>query len=267
MSDTANILLLAFFGSIVALIGGVIFLVKKSWSSWLSAYSVPFAAGVLLTVSFLGILPEAIHLQGDSALFWTLIAFLTAYLFEHFLFGIHHHENTAQASRYQSAIPLVVIGDTIHNFVDGVTIAAAYLINPGLGVITTVSTFLHEVPHEIGDFGIMLKAGWRRKSILIVNILSASTTLIGALLLLFVIRDSQLNGVLLSVAAGLFIYLGATDFLPHIHEGKISNTKAVISLLLGVIIMLATISLIPHTHEQQPDHHPTYEAQPLPATP
>lgn len=256
MNDLINILGLAFVGSVVALVGGVLFLAKKSWSAWLSAYSVPFAAGVLLTVSLLGLLPEAVHMYGEGAFFVALVAFVAAYLFENFFFGIHHHGHECKHGlRYKTAIPLVIIGDTIHNFIDGVAIAATYMVNPGLGVITTASTFLHEVPHEIGDFGILLSAGWKRKKILLVNALSASTTILGALMVFFWVDNTAVIGVLLAISAGLFLYLGASDFLPNIHHGKINEKQAMVALLVGVVIMFLTFNMVPHSHGEEEHHH------------
>ncbi|MFC1649650.1 ZIP family metal transporter [Patescibacteria group bacterium] len=250
--DVINILLLATFGSIVALSGGVVFLYKKSWSNWLASYSVPFAAGVLLTVSLLGLLPEAVELAGNYAYLVVLMAFVGSYLFENLFFSIHHHEKDCKNCKHiGSSIPLIIIGDTVHNFIDGVVIAASYLINPGLGVITAVSTFLHEVPHEIGDFGILLNAGWSRSKTFYVNLFSASTTILGALLVVYFVSSPQIIGILMSIAAGLFLYLGASDFLPHIHEEDITPKKAMISLLLGVFIMAFVVSIVPHGHDTE----------------
>ena len=158
------------------------------------------------------------------------------------------------------SIPLVILGDTIHNFIDGVAIAATYLINPGLGVVTTISTFLHEVPHEIGDFGILLKAGWKKSSIILVNVVSASTTLAGAAFVYFFASGEVIIGTLLAIAAGLFLYLGASDFLPHIHENGISRKKGVLALLLGVLLMLASFSVVPHSHgDEGEEEHGIFE--------
>lgn len=252
-SDVANILLLAITGSLVALLGGVLFLYIPSWSRVLSRYSVPFAAGVLITVSLVGLLPEAVHGLGETAYVIVLLSFIISYLIEHFAFDLHHHESHKHHHTDNGPLYLVIIGDTIHNFIDGVAIAAAYLINPGLGVITTISTFLHEVPHEIGDFGILMKAGWEKAKILWVNVLSASFTIVGALLVLYLVPNEQVIGVLLAIAAGMFLYLGSSDFLPHASEG-LSKNKAMTSLLLGVVIMLAVFALVPHTHEPEAGH-------------
>jgi len=176
-----------------------------------------------------------------------LISFLTAYIFENFVFGLHHHDKPCRAHNHTSSIPLVIIGDTIHNFIDGVTIASTYLVSPGLGVITTVSTFLHEVPHEIGDFGILLKAGWRKGKVLAVNLASSLFTVVGALMVYFMNFSETMIGSLLAVAAGMFLYLGASDFLPQANEG-VSKKKSVVVLLLGALVMYGALSIVPHAH-------------------
>lgn len=248
MVNLFHLLLLALLGSIIALIGGVAFLFNRKWSDILEKHSIPFAAGVLITVSLVGLLPESVELLGENAYKLVLATFLSAYLFEHTFFGIHHHKEHRHGKDYKSAIPLVLIGDTIHNFIDGVAIGASFFVTPGLGLITAISTFLHEVPHEIGDFGILLKAGWKRKNIMAINIISASTTILGAFVVLTLSENSNLLGVLLSISSGIFLYLGASDFLPQIEVTKGSQVKHVLPLILGVIAMLLTLMAVPHTN-------------------
>ncbi len=258
MTDVFIILLLSIAGSVFGLVGGVLFLFQKKWSHLLSSYSVSFAAGVLLTVSLLGLMPESLHMMGENAFLIVLISFLGSYLFENYFVELHHHNDCDHKSHIHSSIPLVIIGDSIHNFIDGVAIAATYLISPGLGLITTASTFLHEVPHEIGDFGILLKAGWQKKNIIIANLLSSLTTIIGALLVFWIQPSEYIIGILMAISAGIFLYLGASDFLPHIHHHQNSKRASLLALIIGVIIMLTTISLIPHSHEEhdtEHDHH------------
>ncbi|OGM29991.1 hypothetical protein A2801_00535 [Candidatus Woesebacteria bacterium RIFCSPHIGHO2_01_FULL_41_10] len=250
MGNLLQLFLLALLGSVIALIGGVVFLFNKKLSSVLQTHSIPFAAGVLITVSLVGLIPEAIDQMGENALIVVLIAFFLAYLFEYFIVDIHHH---AEDHHHHSkvSVPLVVVGDTIHNFIDGVAIAASFFVSPGLGLITSLSTFLHEVPHEIGDFGILLKAGYGRKKVLLINLVSASATLVGAFVTVFIPEDSSFTGIMLAISAGIFLYLGAIDFLPHISDGHSSKLKSVVPLGLGIIIMVATLMLVPHSHEDE----------------
>ena len=212
-----QLFLLALLGSIVALLGGVVFLYDRKLSSTLERHSIPFAAGVLVTVALLALIPEAFELIGESALVIVLFSFFGAYLLEHFLVSIHHHERHHHHGRVQeSSVALVVMGDTIHNFIDGIAIAVSFFVNPGLGLATAFSTFLHEVPHEIGDFGILLSAGWKRRKILLINVISASFTIVGAFLTFFVAESNSFVGGMMAVSAGIFLYLGTIDFLPRI---------------------------------------------------
>ena len=247
MTDLVNIVLLALLGSVVALVGGVVFLSVKKWTKMLSLYSVPFAAGVLVTVALIGLLPEAVHMIGEKAFLVVMLSLMGSYLFENLFCELHHHDHGCGHDHHQRAIPLVILGDTIHNFIDGVAIAAAYLVNPGLGLVTAISTFLHEVPHEIGDFGILLKAGFSKKKVLGVNLVSALMTIVGALVVYFLARGEIFSGYLLAVAAGMFLYLGASDFLPHAGEG-IDKKKSMVVVLLGMGLMYLTLSVVPHGH-------------------
>ncbi len=247
MSDLLILFFLVFLAGVFSLIGGAAFLVKKEWSNFLARYSIPFAAGVLLTVSLIGLLPEADHLIGRLAYQIVLFTLISVYLFETWACRLHHHQPQENHYLFSGSALWVVIGDTIHNFVDGVAIAAAYLTNPGLGLITAVSTFLHEVPHEIGDFGILLGLGWRKKRVFTVNLLSSLATIIGAFLVFYFDPGEKIFGYLIALSAGMFLYLGASDFLPHADE-NLSPKKAIIALLLGVGLMYLTFQIVPHRH-------------------
>lgn len=231
------ILLLVTIGSILGLLGGIVFIFNKRLASILSANAVPFAAGVLLTAAFLDVLPEAIS-NGtiDRALSFVLLAIIGSFLIENFLFSLHHHGNDAQPT-IKNAVPLLIFGDTIHNFMDGVAIAASFIIDPKLGLLVAVATLLHELPHEIGDFGILLSASWKPAGALLVNFCSALASYLGAaFVLIFAGKLAGNLDVALAVASGMFIYLGASDFLPMVKTASASLGK-VVWLLSGVMIM------------------------------
>ncbi|MBU0572780.1 ZIP family metal transporter [Patescibacteria group bacterium] len=239
MNPLIAILLLSFVGSVAGLVGGVVFLLKKEWARTLCKYAVPFAAGVLLSVSLLHLLPEAVHLIGEPAYFIVLIALLFSFFFEQYFAHLHHHEGHKHVTIKASA-PLVVFGDTIHNFIDGVAIASAYLVDPYFGLVVTLSTFLHETPHEIGDFGVLMSAGWSRGKTFMANLLSATATFPGALLVYFYLRNAHDKiGILLAISAGIFLYLGASDFLPEVGEEEkgVSTWKKLSLLVIGILLM------------------------------
>lgn len=240
MHDSLSLLLvLTFIGSVAGLVGGVVFLIKKDWAKTLSHYAVPFAAGVLLSVSLLHLLPEAVHEIGEQGYLYVLIALLFSFFFEEYFAHLHHHEHHKR-SELKATVPLVIFGDTIHNFIDGVAIAAAYLTDPYFGFVVTFATFLHETPHEIGDFGILMTAGWTRGKAFLANLFSALATFPGALMVFFFIKDAHEKiGILLAISTGVFLYLGASDFLPEVGEEErgVAKWKKLTLLVFGVGIM------------------------------
>jgi len=246
MSDLLMIILLALLGGVVGLIGAVLFLKVKSLAKILERYSTPFAAGVLLTVSFLGLLPESFHLAGEKSFLIVFLSFIGSYLFENLFFDLHHHNHDEHGHGHSTSF-LVIFGDTIHNFIDGVAIAAAYLVNPGFGLVTAISSLLHEIPHEIGDFGVLLKNGFSKSKVFWTNFISSLATVAGAIYVYFYVAGESFQGILMAISAGMFIYLGASDFLPKAHK-DINKFKSIILLLLGVLLMYVTISAIPHSH-------------------
>lgn len=246
MTDLVKIVLLSILGGVVGLAGGVAMLTVKPWTKILSKYAVPFAAGVLLTVSLLGLIPEAVEITGEAAMGIVFLGFLAAYIFESVFFALHHHVGH-EHDKHSASVGLIIFGDTIHNFIDGIAIAASYLISPGLGLITAISTLLHEIPHEIGDFGILLKAGWKKGKIIGVNLISGLATVLGALAVYYLKPSELIEGNLLAVAAGLFLYLGASDFLPQAGEDD-NKWRSMLVMLLGVGVMYLTLSLVPHSH-------------------
>jgi zinc and cadmium transporter len=247
MNGLFELILLALLGSVVALVAGVVFLSVDKWSKILSKYSVPFAAGVLITVALIGLLPEATHVLEEKSFLVVLLTFLGAYVFENLVCDLHHHDHGSGCKDHSGSAVLVIVGDTIHNFIDGVAIGASYLVSPGLGLVAAVSTFLHEVPHEIGDFGVLLKSGFNKKNIILINLLSSLTTVVGAIMVYFLNVNEMVVGYLLAGAAGMFLYLGASDFLPHAGE-EMSKKRAMSVLLVGVVVMYLTLSVVPHGH-------------------
>lgn len=247
MSQLLELLGLSLIGSVAGLVGGAVFLIKKSLAEKFCRFAVPFAAGVLLSTSLLHLLPEAAHKVGSDAFLIVLIALLSSFFFEQYFARLHHHEHHHR-SKLASSAPLVIFGDTIHNFIDGVAIASAFLIEPRFGLIVALACFLHETPHEIGDFGILVAAGWSRRETFIANLLSSLTTIPGALLVFYFVKDAHEGvGMLLAVSAGVFLYLGASDFLPEVgeHRDGVAAWKKFLPLVFGVVLMYLLTLVIP----------------------
>lgn len=248
MENFLAIFTLATLGSVAGLAGGLLMLSKMSWRRSLSVHAVPFAAGVMLAVSLLDILPEAIkETEAGFVLKVVLVVMVTAFFFEQFFFHLHHHAEHHRTT-LKSSMPLVILGDTIHNFIDGLAIAAAYLVEPSLGLIVALSTFMHEIPHEMGDFGLMIAAGWNRSKIILTNFFSALSTFAGAaIVLVFSSAFESQMGLVLAVAGGLFLYIAASDLLPEVHEEhRDSPWHQALLILAGVLVMWFLISALSH---------------------
>ncbi|OGM08580.1 hypothetical protein A2Z67_06360 [Candidatus Woesebacteria bacterium RBG_13_36_22] len=253
MSSIGLLFIYSFIGSVAGLIGGVILLFRKDWARRLASVSVPLAAGVLLTLSFLDLLPEAVEAYGNGAFSVILIVFVVLFLIERFFFYLHHHLEDGEThsghshAQGETIVPLIIFGDTIHNFLDGVVIGSSFLVNPALSLLVAFSTFLHETPHEIADFGILLGNGWSRKKTLIANFLSALATFPGAFLTyLYADRIKSGTGILLALAAGFFLYVATTDFLPEAaHAPRKIMFRQAAFLLIGIFMMVAVRIIFP----------------------
>lgn len=178
MSVLGYILVFTFLGSILSLIGGVILLYKEKFAVKSSHFLASFAAGALLGVAFLDLLPEASEHAEELGLevnvfLWTLIGLLAFFLLERFIHWFHHHHEHTQKHIKQTTVPLVIIGDGVHNFIDGVAIAATFMVSIPLGIVTAIAVAAHEIPQEIGDFGILLHRGLKRGKRYYFGILSA----------------------------------------------------------------------------------------------
>jgi zinc and cadmium transporter len=215
MSPLVAALLAALVVSAISLVG-VVFLFAR-WNERRSLLFISFAAGVLLATTFLDLLPEAVARSGGDGAFFagTLAAMGAFFLLERFLHGFHtHEERHAVASG-----TLILIGDTLHNFIDGVVIAATFLVEPGLGVATTVAVAAHELPQEIADYGILLAAGFERRLALLLNFLSGLAAVLGVVLC-FAFADAVAARLpwFMAATAGMFIYIAASDLMPELHH-------------------------------------------------
>lgn len=242
------ILFFTFLGSIFSLIGGIIMLFKKDLTLKISHLLISFAAGTLLGTAFFDLLPEAEADAGETNIFlWTLIGILFFFLLERFIHWFHYHSENTGGKSVEPAIPLIILGDSLHNFIDGVVIAATFLVSIPLGIITTLAVAAHEIPQEIGDFAILLHKGLDRKKVLIFNIFSAFTAIIGAVLMFF-LKD-LITGILpitLSLTAGFFIYIASSDLIPEIHHEKRKwfAFYEIALLFLGVLVIWLLVSLL-----------------------
>ncbi|MDA1038201.1 MAG: ZIP family metal transporter [bacterium] len=248
------IILASTLGGLIALLAALFILKGKLWSHERSHLFLSFAAGTLITVSFLDMLPEAIHgltelnIENavESAALFVLFGFLLFFSIEKLILWYHCHEEKCDV---HSSVPMVLIGDTLHNFLDGIAIAVAFLIDPSVGIATTLAIFVHEIPQEIADFSILLNSGMSQKKALMFNLLSSLVSLVGALVAyLFATHIESAVPLLIAIAAGGFIYIAAADIVPEIHKEtrRFQMALQFAAFTFGLIIVLLITKVFAH---------------------
>lgn len=256
MSLLGYIITFVVVGSLFSLAGGMLLLLNKKIVK-ISHILSSFAAGTLLGAVFFEILPEGIHQAEESIgianfYLFTLAGIIVFYLLERVLHWQHTHEGRGAK---EPVVPMIVIGDTIHNFVDGIAIAAAFLVNVPLGIVTALVVGAHEIPQEIGDFGVLLKKGLKKKKIILINVLSALVAVLGALITYYLGTSfASLSVIFVGVAAGFFLYISLSNLIPEIHHENRRGFALVetVALLGGLILTFVAINSL---HSFLPDSH------------
>lgn len=234
-------------GSMISLVGGATILLSKKRRKTAITLALPFGAGALLAAAFFDLLPESFELgEPRDLLIWTLIGFTAFFLLERTSSWFHHHHEHGDAAKNHSQNIMVMIGDLLHNIIDGIAIATAFLVNPATGFITTLAVSAHEIPKELGTFGILLSRGWRDKKVLLANIVTAIGTLVAASVVYLLGTQVKLPiAELLALTSGFFIYVAASDIIPDIHEQpRLLGTKQAGVLVVGIVFVASVIKLL-----------------------
>lgn len=220
---------------------------------------VSFAIGALLGAAFLGLLPHAVGGVGlqvaHRVLMVVLIGILVFFLLEKMVLWRHchsahcdAHEHDTEEIRRTSTGVLILVGDGVHNFVDGVLIAAAFLTDVHLGIVTSVAVLAHELPQELGDVAILLRGGFSRGRAVALNILSSLTTVVGGVAAYFSLAAVQnMVPYVLAVAAASFIYIALSDLIPDLHrDTSASKTAEQMALIVFGIALIGVVHLTVH---------------------
>jgi zinc and cadmium transporter len=215
------------------LVASALFFFNDSIRLKIVPWLVSYAVGTLLGVALLVLLPEALaHLSARTVLGSLLAGIMLFFLLEKLVLWRHCHTHDCEA--HGMAAPMVIIGDAFHNFLDGVVIGTAVRTSIPLGVSTALAVATHEIPQELGDFAILLNAGYTRRKALLLNILSGATAVLGAVVAVFALDwVPQMNQYVLSVAAAGFLYVAMADLIPDLHRGRI-DSKTFRQLALAV---------------------------------
>ena len=263
MSDILVVLLASSFAGLLSLSVALILLGSEKLSSKLVKYGTPFAAGVLLIIAFRDLLPEAIVEDGADVLNSALGAILIFFLIEKGFKSFHHHHEEDQLEKTDTTQGwLFVIGDLFHNLIDGISLGGAFLIGRDTGLVATVALVAHDIPLEVGEFGNQLRVGFTKRQTIIRNILSGSTTIIGAVLTYQIGGDLDIPmGYLYGGIAGFFIYIALSDIVPTIHSSEKTRYGLQTGFLLFGLIFGGTVSALAHdyidvghNHDEE-DHH------------
>ncbi len=236
-----QILVATFLVSLTAFVGILTFFLKAQLLNRFLLVLVAFSSGALLGGAFLHLLPEAIAKKGASLdiFLYLLLGFCLFFILEQFLQWRHQHDTTSGIKPFSY---LILVSDSVHNFIDGLVIAASFVVSFPIGIATTIAVAFHEVPQELGDFAVLVYGGFSKARALFFNYITAVAAIAGGVIGYFassIMQDSIVY--LLPFAAGNFIYIAAADLIPEIKHAE-SMRRAIIhfvAFLAGIGIMLA----------------------------
>jgi len=230
--------------SLISLVGIFTISIKKEKLNKFLIFLVSLSAGTLMGGAFLHLLPEA-YSTDDKTLVSMLILFgiVIFFILEKVVSWRHCHEVACNDHPHAFSY-MILIGDMVHNFIDGLIIGASYLVSIPLGISTTIAVIFHEIPQEIGDFGSLVYGGFSRFRALLYNFISALTAVVGAVLVLVLNFDPEaLISIILPVAAGGFIYIAGSDLIPELHKHRDTKTAIfqVVIFVIGIVLMFGLL--------------------------
>lgn len=233
--------------SLISLIGVFTLSLKKERLESISLMLVSFAAGALFGDAFIHLLPETFEKLGNNLFtpLYIVLGILVFFILEKFLRWRHCHLSPSHEHLHPLAI-MNLIGDTVHNFIDGLLISATYMVSMPVGLATTLAIIFHEIPQEIGDFGVLIHAGLSVKKALLFNFFSAIMAVLGTMIAFLIGHHVEGFAItLLPIAAGGFIYIAGSDLIPELKsECELDESlKQFALLVLGISIMLLLVLL------------------------
>lgn len=254
----AWIVLFCLLGGLLSVLAAALFLVlSELLRNILLPHLVSFATGTLLGAAFLGLLPHALEAAGGGDMHTiplaVLLGLLGFFLLEKLVIWRHCHEDhcavhgAAPVDRDHSAGTMILVGDSLHNFLDGILIAGAFLTDIHLGIVTSLAVAAHEIPQEVGDFAVLLHSGLSRARAFFYNILSSLATVVGGVLAYFALQEMHTAlPYVLAVAASSFIYVAVADLIPTLHrrvEGR-ATAQQIVLIAAGVLLIYSTHSTL-----------------------
>lgn len=241
MIQLIYIIMTTFTIALIAFVGVFALVMKEHLLNKILIILVSLSAGVLIGGAFIHLLPEAVEkAEGTDIFIVVLVGFVLFFIMEKVLHWRHCHNGKCDVHSFHY---MNLIGDAIHNFIDGLIIAASFIVSTPLGITTAIAIAAHEIPQEIGDFGVLVYGGFKMKRAVILNFTVALTVVIGGIVGYFISKSIENTVVfLLPFAAGGFIYIAATDLIPEIKK-EIDIRKSMLTMgvfILGILIMWLT---------------------------
>jgi zinc and cadmium transporter len=259
---TLIVVFTALSGVLSALAAGVFLALGAKVRASLLPHLVSFATGTLLGAAFLGLIPHALDSAGPAATHAVglalLVGILLFFLLEKFVLWrhchddpcemhspSHEHDHAGADARDRASANLILAGDTFHNLLDGVLVAAAFMTNPQLGIVTALAVFAHEIPQEVGDLAILLHGGFSRARAMTLNLVSSLTSVLGGVIAYFALGTAlELLPYALAFAAASFIYVAVADLIPGLHR------RVDLRASLGQVLFIALgVGLVFFTHQ------------------
>lgn len=236
--------------SLISLTAIVVLFVSESFLRKVIFFLVSLSVGALFGDAFVHLIPDSFADLGGEGIASILIlsGILIFFILEKFLHWHHHHAEEGEPDDHtiHPVGPMVIVADILHNFIDGVVIAASFYLNPTAGIATTLAVVLHEIPHEIGNVALLIHAGFSRMKAVLINCLSALASILGAVLVIIISTNAvSFVNYLIPLAAGGFIYIAGSDLVPELHK-DVGFKKALLQLvgiLLGISIMFGLLLL------------------------
>jgi len=245
---------------------GILFFRNSGRLSGAHRFILPLAVGVFLGIVFFELVPETLEGSPSFGPLAILAGFFTFYYIAHLLTTYHHHHHDHQDGCTSGGARMLLIGDAIHNVADGVVITSAFLIDPILGIVTTIGVILHELPQEIAEFGVLIASGYSRTRALTLNFISALSIVVGTLItLMFASYIGEYIWILTGIAAGNLLYIATSDLIPELRQSHRDHFYKIFSAaLLGVAFIALSLSLahtfteshgVEHEHGDEHSEH------------
>lgn len=229
--------------SLISLLGVVYFVFSEralnKWLPWLVA----FAAGALLGASFFDLIPESFEMIGDKAPIYIVAGILLFLFFEEILHWHHSRRHDCEGCENNKKKVVgysILLGDGLHNFLDGVLIASAFMVDYQLGIATTIAVALHEIPQELGDFAVLVHSGFKKTQALFLNLASALTAVLGGVVAFFAFQSIEsILPYAVAIGAGGLLYIALVDLVAELKESKYSWVRGMqmLVLLAGLIVL------------------------------